>query len=263
MLGVARHLLIAASGISAFTAVLPPMAVRPDASSPVMQDGVEGRPAVASNGGVEGGPRRMRDDMGDCLARPDAVRAMYAAMCSDIAAAAGSIDNSGDIAVRMMDVATVPQPRAKPSRPPTAVEHRTRRTNLSSRSDVITPCKLDEKASSPSAAGMLFPVRRGCRLASPRKGTVVFAGFFRGYRGLVILDVGHRRHLVIGGLGEIVVKLHQLVDRGTPLGLSALQGRATLPGESDGSSTPILVGYREAGRAWAARSSRMQAVAGD
>ncbi len=232
MLGMARHIIIAVSSVSAFAAALP------------------GKPTLHEVSRVSFHSPASTRDMGDCLAQAGETRAAeYRSMCADIASvveAPSSVDRNP---YRMTEAKSPPWPLAKPERPAPVRVRRAegvnlaRPTSMNGKSPVSQACTIGENALG-SSAGKLIPVQGGCRVASPRSGTVVFAGFFRGYRGLVILDIGQGRHLIVGGLGEISVKPHQIVNRGHSLGLSS-RDVALDPRDEKGAATgTIFIRYR-------------------
>jgi septal ring factor EnvC (AmiA/AmiB activator) len=76
--------------------------------------------------------------------------------------------------------------------------------------------------------GMLISARAGAQVTSPADARVEFAGSFRSYGQLLILDVGEGYHVLLAGLGRIEVETGQTVRGGEPLGIAAdarAQGR--------------------------------------
>ncbi len=69
--------------------------------------------------------------------------------------------------------------------------------------------------------GMLIATRTGAQVTSPADAKVEFAGSFRSYGQLLILDVGEGYHVLLAGLGGIEVETGQMVRGGEPLGISA------------------------------------------
>ncbi len=69
--------------------------------------------------------------------------------------------------------------------------------------------------------GMLIATRAGAQVTSPADAKVEFAGSFRSYGQLLILDVGEGYHVLLAGLGGIEVETGQTVRGGEPLGISA------------------------------------------
>jgi len=67
--------------------------------------------------------------------------------------------------------------------------------------------------------GLEFKAEGGDRIVSPAKGRVMFAGPFRGYGQIVIIEHEGDMHSLIGGFGRIDVTVGQKVAQGEPLGL--------------------------------------------
>jgi septal ring factor EnvC (AmiA/AmiB activator) len=68
---------------------------------------------------------------------------------------------------------------------------------------------------------------------------VHFAGPYRGYGQLVILNVGNGYQVVLAGMGKLSVEIGQFVLAGEPLGNLGLSPAITL-GENVASSRPSL-----------------------
>jgi len=92
---------------------------------------------------------------------------------------------------------------------------------------------------------------------------VVYAGPFRSYGQLLIINAGGGYHILLAGMSRIDVSLGQFVLAGEPI---AVMGRAAAPGSSgEDSSRPVLyVEFRKDGRPvdpgpwWAAASGKVQ-----
>lgn len=82
----------------------------------------------------------------------------------------------------------------------------------------------------------LLPVSEGCRMPSPEAGTVLYAGHFKGYLGVVILETRLGR-VTLAGLAEIAVTRGARIEKGDTLGTApaatapALAGAAAAEGE--------------------------------
>jgi septal ring factor EnvC (AmiA/AmiB activator) len=99
--------------------------------------------------------------------------------------------------------------------------------------------------------GMLIATRAGAQVTSPADAKVEFAGSFRSYGRLLILDVGEGYHVLLAGLGRIEVETGQTVRGGEPVGISA---DARAPGPMIGAgveeSKPVVyVELRKTGEA--------------
>jgi septal ring factor EnvC (AmiA/AmiB activator) len=67
-------------------------------------------------------------------------------------------------------------------------------------------------------AGVVFEARRGAPVRAVASARVRFAGWFRGYGRLVILDHGGRYFSVSGHLGDVAVSVGDAVAAGEPVG---------------------------------------------
>lgn len=66
--------------------------------------------------------------------------------------------------------------------------------------------------------GISIATRPAASVVAPKAGRVVFAGNFRGYGNLVILELHDRKHALIAGLGKINAAIGDDVLAGEPLG---------------------------------------------
>ena len=82
--------------------------------------------------------------------------------------------------------------------------------------------------------GLSIATREGGQVISPFDGTVVFAGPFRGYGQLLIIDHGEGYHSLLAGLGEIDAQISQPVLAGEPVAKMSDKGRL------DGGASPVL-----------------------
>ncbi len=96
--------------------------------------------------------------------------------------------------------------------------------------------------------GQSIATRAGARVVSPADGRVVYAGPFRSYGQLLILDAGDDYHVVLAGMERIDVQLDQFVLTGEPVGVMGNQ-RLASAGVLDASVTqPVLyVEFRKGG----------------
>lgn len=75
-----------------------------------------------------------------------------------------------------------------------------------------------------TSRGLTINTRPGATVISPFAGQVQFAGPFRGYGQILIVEHGHGYHSLIAGLGRIDGQVGQTVSAGEPLGI--------MPGEN-------------------------------
>jgi len=66
--------------------------------------------------------------------------------------------------------------------------------------------------------GVMLGTRKQAQVTAPAGGVVEFAGKFRSYGQLLILNVGEGYRMLLGGLGKIDVTTGQQVDAGEPVG---------------------------------------------
>ncbi|MDT3685348.1 MAG: peptidoglycan DD-metalloendopeptidase family protein [Pseudorhodoplanes sp.] len=96
--------------------------------------------------------------------------------------------------------------------------------------------------------GISIATRAGAQVTSPGDGWVVYAGPFRSYGQLLILNAGGGYHIVLAGMERISVDIGQFVLTGEPvavMGSGAAQVAAAVP---VGTSQPVLyVEFRKDG----------------
>lgn len=101
-----------------------------------------------------------------------------------------------------------------------------------------------------SAKGVALMTRPGSRVTAPADGWVMYAGPFRSYGQLLILNPGEEYAIVLAGLEEIDVHSGQFVLSGEPVGR---MGRGASAGAMNvflGTTQPVLyVEFRKGGRA--------------
>ena len=99
-----------------------------------------------------------------------------------------------------------------------------------------------------SERGLSIATRAGAQVTSPSDGWVVYAGPFRSYGQLLILNAGGGYHILLAGMERISVDIGQFVLTGEPvavMGSGALQTASTIP---VGTSQPVLyVEFRKDG----------------
>ena len=71
------------------------------------------------------------------------------------------------------------------------------------------------------ARGLTFETAPGAPVAAPRAGRIVYAGAFRGYGEIVIIDHGGGWTSVVTGLSGLAVRVGERVAMGAPLGRAA------------------------------------------
>jgi septal ring factor EnvC (AmiA/AmiB activator) len=110
--------------------------------------------------------------------------------------------------------------------------------------------------------GISLQTREEARITAPADGWVVYAGEFRSYGQLLIINAGGGYHVLLAGMSRIDVSLGQFVLAGEPI---AVMGNSAAPSQGDESSRPVLyVEFRKDGRPidpdpwWAEASEKVQ-----
>lgn len=120
----------------------------------------------------------------------------------------------------------------------------------------------DRDASGTILQGLSLETRKEARITAPSDGWIVYAGPFRSYGQLLIINAGGGYHILLAGMSRIDVSLGQFVLAGEPI--AAMGG--SVPGNSgDKRSRPVLyVEFRKDGRPvdpgpwWAEKSGKVQ-----
>ncbi|MBV6658401.1 MAG: peptidoglycan DD-metalloendopeptidase family protein [Devosiaceae bacterium] len=97
--------------------------------------------------------------------------------------------------------------------------------------------------------GTHIATRAGARVIAPADGWVLYAGPFRTYGQVVIIDVGDGYRMILAGMSRINVALGQFVLMGEPIAIMGERGSTVLADGSQGAPQPVLfVELREDGR---------------
>ena len=99
-----------------------------------------------------------------------------------------------------------------------------------------------------ASKGMVLETRQGAQITSPCDGWVVYAGEFRSYGQLLIINAGGGYHILLAGLSQISAQPGQFVLAAEPIG--TMSGAPTAAaGKAQGSSAPVLyIEFRKDGR---------------
>ncbi|MDR3450045.1 MAG: peptidoglycan DD-metalloendopeptidase family protein [Alphaproteobacteria bacterium] len=84
----------------------------------------------------------------------------------------------------------------------------------------------DRDADGVTSEGLTLAAPSGAPVVAPRAGRVVFAGPFRGYGKIVILQHADGYHTFLSGFGRIDAEMGQDVDAGEPLGVLPVKSGA-------------------------------------
>jgi septal ring factor EnvC (AmiA/AmiB activator) len=121
----------------------------------------------------------------------------------------------------------------------------------------------DRDAAGTTLKGISLQTREEARITAPADGWVVYAGPFRSYGELLIINTGGGYHILLAGMSRIDVSLGQFVLAGEPIAVMGDTAASSSSGED--SSRPVLyVEFRKDGRPidpgpwWAAASGKVQ-----
>lgn len=89
--------------------------------------------------------------------------------------------------------------------------------------------------------GLSIASRSRAQVISPNDGTVVYAGKFRGYGQLLIINAGEGYHVLLAGMERITTEVGQVVLAGEPVGNMGLKlAPGTALGAISGDERPVL-----------------------
>jgi septal ring factor EnvC (AmiA/AmiB activator) len=121
----------------------------------------------------------------------------------------------------------------------------------------------DLDAAGAAVRGVSLQTRAQARITAPADGWVVYAGPFRSYGQLLIINAGGGYHILLAGMNRIDVSLGQFVLAGEPVALMGTAAPASQGGND--SSRPVLyVEFRKDGKPidpdpwWAVASEKVQ-----
>jgi septal ring factor EnvC (AmiA/AmiB activator) len=86
--------------------------------------------------------------------------------------------------------------------------------------------------------GLVLETRHGGQVVSPSDGWIVYAGEFRSYGQLLIINAGGGYHILLAGLSQIDVQLGQFVLAGEPVGVMSAAAKSSQAKTQD--NAPIL-----------------------
>jgi septal ring factor EnvC (AmiA/AmiB activator) len=88
--------------------------------------------------------------------------------------------------------------------------------------------KIERAGGRTAAKGIVIKTRHGARVVAPYDGKVAYAGPFKGYGRILIIEHGNRYHSLLAGLDRIDAVVGQWVLAGEPVGVMS-QGPARTP----------------------------------
>jgi septal ring factor EnvC (AmiA/AmiB activator) len=97
------------------------------------------------------------------------------------------------------------------------------------------------------SAGISIETAAGAEVVAPADGWVVFAGPFRAYGNLLILNAGDGYHVLLAGVGTFTVELGQFVRMGEPVAVMALGPNPASGNEAANPKSILYVEFRKDG----------------
>ncbi|CAN5434986.1 peptidoglycan DD-metalloendopeptidase family protein [soil metagenome] len=99
--------------------------------------------------------------------------------------------------------------------------------------------------------GVFVATRAAAQVIAPADGEVEFAGLFRSYGQLLILNTGGGYHVLLAGMGEITALQGQFLKAGEPVGvMGSTAAPGTLTGDQVQDGKPVLyIEFRKQGEA--------------
>ena len=92
--------------------------------------------------------------------------------------------------------------------------------------------------------GLVLETRHGGQVVSPCDGWIVYAGEFRSYGQLLIINAGGGYHILLAGLSQIDVQLGQFVLTGEPVGVMPSAAKTT-PGKTQDNAPVLYIEFRK------------------
>jgi septal ring factor EnvC (AmiA/AmiB activator) len=92
--------------------------------------------------------------------------------------------------------------------------------------------------------GLVLETRHGGQVVSPSDGWIVYAGEFRSYGQLLIINAGGAYHILLAGLSQIDVQLGQFVLAGEPVGVMSTPAKST-SGKAQDNSPVLYIEFRK------------------
>jgi septal ring factor EnvC (AmiA/AmiB activator) len=92
--------------------------------------------------------------------------------------------------------------------------------------------------------GLVLETRHGGQVVSPSDGWIVYAGEFRSYGQLLIINAGGGYHILLAGLSQIDVQLGQFVLAGEPVGVMSTAAKST-PGKTQDNAPILYIEFRK------------------
>jgi len=103
----------------------------------------------------------------------------------------------------------------------------------------------DDDGTGAALKGIRIASRPDARVASPCDGSVMFAGAFRSYGKLLIIDGGDGYHVVLAGMERIDVERGQFVLAGEPVGVMGARRIASTSNDANSALPLLYVEFRK------------------
>ncbi|MDR3375786.1 MAG: peptidoglycan DD-metalloendopeptidase family protein [Ancalomicrobiaceae bacterium] len=103
----------------------------------------------------------------------------------------------------------------------------------------------DDDGSGSPLKGISIATRPEARVASPCDGSVAYAGLFRSYGKVLIINAGAGYHVILAGLDRIDVERGQFVLAGEPVGLMGVRRIASAATEANAALPLLYVEFRK------------------
>lgn len=160
-------------------------------------------------------------DLDDCLRGAARVEGddAYAAFCADLASL--SEETAGEMNEPRMAETVLPasQPGGKPA--PERKECLVDALGVPARKIDGIWVKADAGENiTDSKSNRLIAVPASCPVQSPAEGNVLYAGFFKGYSGVVILETTKKKRITVAGLGRVAIQRGEKVALGGEIGMT-------------------------------------------
>ena len=95
-----------------------------------------------------------------------------------------------------------------------------------------------DRAQSGRSDGIVIETRAGAQVVSPNDGWVMYAGEFRSYGQILIINAGGGYHVLLAGLSQIDVQVGQFVLAGEPVGVMVAAPKSASTKTQD--TAPVL-----------------------
>ncbi|MDR3495408.1 MAG: peptidoglycan DD-metalloendopeptidase family protein [Ancalomicrobiaceae bacterium] len=103
----------------------------------------------------------------------------------------------------------------------------------------------DDDGTGSALKGIRIATRPEARVASPCDGSIAYAGLFRSYGKVLIINAGSGYHVVLAGLDRVDVERGQFVLAGEPVGLMGARRVASAATEANAALPLLYVEFRK------------------